>query len=64
MLRYMLDGGPLMWVLLSLSILGLAFGAFLILLPTALIGVCANPDMICNSVMKPTLILIQPFRVC
>ena len=41
----------------ALSILGLAFGAFLILLPTALIGVCANPEMICNSVMKPTLIL-------
>jgi hypothetical protein len=41
----------------ALSILGLAFGAFLILLPTALIGVCASPEMICNAVMKPTLIL-------
>lgn len=41
----------------ALSILGLAGGLFLILLPTALIGVCASPDMICNSVMKPTLIL-------
>lgn len=40
-----------------LSILGIAMGAFAVLLPTALIGVCASPDMICNSVMKPTLIL-------
>lgn len=41
----------------ALSVLGLAGGLFLILLPTALIGVCASPEMICNSVMKPTLIL-------
>jgi hypothetical protein len=41
----------------ALSVLGLAAGAFLILLPTALIGVCSSPEMICNSVMKPTLIL-------
>jgi hypothetical protein len=24
--------------------------------PTALIGVCANPSMLCNMVMRPTLI--------
>ena len=36
--------------------LGLVLGAFAILLPTALIGVCANPEMICNLVMKPTLV--------
>jgi hypothetical protein len=40
-----------------LAVLGIALGVFAVLLPTALIGVCASPDMICNSVMKPTLIL-------
>jgi hypothetical protein len=41
----------------NLGILGVILGIFVILLPTALIGVCGNPDMICNSIMKPTLIL-------
>ena len=41
----------------ALSVLGLVLGAFLILLPTALIGVCAMPEMICNAVMRPTMIL-------
>lgn len=36
--------------------LGAVLGAMAILLPTALIGVCGNPDMICNLVMKPALI--------
>ena len=36
--------------------LGTLLGIFVILLPTQLIGVCANADMLCNSVMKPTLI--------
>jgi hypothetical protein len=40
----------------SLSILGIVLGVFAVLLPTALIGVCASADMLCNSVMKPTLI--------
>lgn len=40
-----------------LSILGVTLGAFAILLPTSLIGVCANPDMLCNMIMKPALIL-------
>lgn len=43
-------------VLIAMSILGIAVGIFVVLLPTALIGVCANPDMLCNSVMRPTLI--------
>jgi len=43
-------------VLRALSALGLVLGAFAILLPTALIGVCGNPEMICNLVMKPTLV--------
>ena len=37
--------------------LGIVLGIFVILLPAALIGVCASADMLCNSVMKPTLIL-------
>ena len=37
--------------------LGALLGLFVILLPTTLIGVCASADMLCNSVMKPTLIL-------
>ena len=39
-----------------LSVLGIALGTLVILLPTTLIGVCANPTMLCNMVMKPTLI--------
>ena len=37
--------------------LGTLLGIFAILLPTVLVGVCASADMLCNSVMKPTLIL-------
>ena len=40
-----------------LSILGMVLGAVVILMPTALIGVCANPDMLCNMIMRPLLIL-------
>lgn len=32
-------------------------GIATILLPTELIGVCGNPDMICNHTMRPLLIL-------
>ncbi len=32
-------------------------GLLVVLLPTALVGVCPNPEMLCSSVMKPTLIL-------
>ena len=39
-----------------LSILGVTLGLFTILLPTALIGVCMSNEMLCNSLMKPTLI--------
>jgi hypothetical protein len=44
-------------VIRNLGIVGMGLGALAILLPTALIGVCANPDMICNSTMRPLLIL-------
>jgi len=40
----------------SLSMLGALLGVMVILLPAKLIGVCANPDMICNSIMRPALI--------
>jgi hypothetical protein len=40
----------------SLAILGIALGIFVVLLPTYLIGVCASEDMLCNMLMKPTLI--------
>jgi quinol-cytochrome oxidoreductase complex cytochrome b subunit len=42
---------------LALSVLGMLLGAIVILLPTWLIGVCANPDMLCKSIEQPTLIL-------
>lgn len=40
----------------TLSALGAALGVFAILLPTTLIGVCASDEMLCNILMKPTLI--------
>ncbi len=43
--------------LLSLNWISTVLGAFVILFPTVLIGVCANPMMSCNMIMKPTLIL-------
>lgn len=42
---------------IALGILGMVLGAFVILLPTALVGVCISAEMLCNSVMKPALIL-------
>ena len=42
---------------LTLNMLGAALGALVISYPTFLIGVCANPMMLCNMVMKPTLVL-------
>jgi len=37
--------------------IGTLLGLFVIMLPTVLVGVCTNPDMLCNSIMKPTLIM-------
>jgi hypothetical protein len=39
-----------------LSLIGLVLGLFAVLLPTALIGVCMSDEMLCNVLMKPTLI--------
>ncbi|MBU0492118.1 MAG: DUF4418 family protein [Chloroflexi bacterium] len=43
---------------LMLGVLMTLLGLLVILLPTGLIGVCSNPDMICLSVMQPALILM------
>ena len=40
----------------ALLFVGMALGAAAILLPAYLIGVCASDDMICNLLMKPTLL--------
>ncbi len=40
----------------NLSIMGIILGAFVILTPTSLIGVCTS-GMLCQSVMQPLLIL-------
>jgi hypothetical protein len=32
-------------------------GVLTILLPTSVIGTCMNPDMVCNTEMKPTLLI-------
>lgn len=39
----------------NLGLMGLVLGAFAVLFPTALIGVCANPAHNCNMIMLPTL---------
>jgi len=41
-----------------LGIMGIALAAVVIALPTNLIGVCMNPDMVCVSTMKPALLLM------
>ena len=39
-----------------LGIMGVLLGAFTVLLPTTLIGVCAMPDALCNMVLRPSMI--------
>jgi hypothetical protein len=41
----------------SLAVIGVVLGVVVCLLPTVLIGVCSNPEMLCNSLMRPLLIL-------
>lgn len=41
----------------TLGTVGTSLGAMVLLLPTALIGVCMSPDMPCVSLMKPALLL-------
>jgi hypothetical protein len=40
----------------NLSIMGIILGSAILLIPTVLIGVCATPGMLCNSVMLPSLV--------
>ncbi len=42
--------------LISNSVLGIVLGGLSVAFPTVLIGVCANNAMLCNMIMKPTLI--------
>ncbi|MBI5029953.1 MAG: DUF4418 family protein [Chloroflexi bacterium] len=47
----------------SLSVMGIAAGALAILFPTVLIGVCANATMLCNMVMRPTLVALGTLAI-
>jgi hypothetical protein len=40
----------------TINMLGIALGALVIAFPTFLIGVCASNMMICNMIMRPTLL--------
>lgn len=46
-----------------LGIGGIALGALAVLFPTALIGVCSNPEMVCNSLMRPALIFLGSIAI-
>jgi hypothetical protein len=39
----------------ALAAVGILLGVMSLLLPATLIGVCPNPDMLCNMVMRPAL---------
>ena len=47
----------------NMGILGVIVGAFVIALPTSLIGVCQTPTMLCHTVMKPALISLGSLAV-
>jgi hypothetical protein len=47
----------------ALSALGVTLGAMAVLLPTSLIGVCTNPDMVCSMLMKPALLFAGALTV-
>jgi uncharacterized membrane protein YeiB len=40
-----------------IGVLATLLGVLTILIPTTLIGTCMNPDMVCNTQMKPTLFI-------
>ena len=40
-----------------IGILAAVIGVLTILIPTSVIGTCVNPDMVCNTQMKPTLLI-------
>ncbi len=47
----------------SLSIVTLTLGIVAMLVPTYLIGVCTNPDMICAMLMRPTVLFAGALTV-
>ena len=48
---------------LSLSILAVLAGVAGILMPTSIVGTCPNPTEICNTVMKPALVIIGSLTI-
>jgi uncharacterized membrane protein HdeD (DUF308 family) len=48
---------------LFLSIMGIFLGIAALLLPTYLIGVCADPTHICNTILKTTLLILSPLVI-
>ncbi len=48
--------------ILSLSILGIILGIFVVLLPNSLIGVCQT-SMLCKTVMKPALTVLGSLAI-
>jgi hypothetical protein len=47
----------------ALALVGLVLGTAAILVPAYLIGVCANDEMICSMLMKPTLLFAGTLTV-
>ncbi len=41
----------------ALSVAGIFLGAMVLFVPSMLIGVCASNDMLCNLIMRPTLMM-------
>ena len=40
-----------------IGVVAALIGVLTILIPTTLVGTCVNPDMVCNTQMKPTLFI-------
>lgn len=47
----------------TLGLITSVLGVAVLLLPFSLIGVCSNPDMTCNSAMRPFLVLAGSLTV-
>jgi len=47
----------------SASIIGIALGISVILIPTVLIGVCPSPMMECHNLMRPLLIVFGALTI-
>jgi hypothetical protein len=48
---------------LLLSIAALVAGIFVILMPTFIIGTCATPTMVCNTLMKPIVLVLGALAI-